>query len=200
MARRKDHTAEQLKELIQSCGEKLIFRNGIAGLTARALAHEIGYTPGTIYNFYRDLNALIIDINYRTLGHLQQHCEQQISGLADDFQKIKTLAYAYLEFAEQNPQAWQTLFGYTRNGKGNHSELPDYYLNRLTTLFQLIESTLTACMNVNVNQVHSTARLLWASIHGIAVLTFDGQLKLLGVADPRTIIDQLLEGQRLLFT
>jgi len=39
---------------------------------------------------------------------------------------------------------------------------------------------------------HSSARLLWACMHGITVLTLDGRLNLVGIQKPHDMIDDLL--------
>ena len=192
MARRKDHTPEQLKTLIRSAGEKLIYNKGLDGLTVRALAEAIGYTPGTIYNVYRDMDALIIDINFETLGRLSDFCQQRTQDLPSDVSKIKALAYAYVDFAHENLRAWQTVFATTRKGEKN-TRLPKYYQQRLQEVFGRIEDVLRECLTIPASEVTQTARLLWACLHGITVLTLDGRLSLIGVDAPHPMIDNLLE-------
>jgi AcrR family transcriptional regulator len=192
MARRKDHTPGQLRTLICSEAEKLIHHKGLDGLTARALAEEIGYTPGTIYNFYKDMDALVIDINFETMGHLYDLCQKRIEKLPPNFSKIKALAYAYVDFAHDNTRAWETVFATTRKGD-KKVRLPKHYQARLLKLFSLIEFTLEECLNMPNKAARSSARLLWACMHGITVLTLDGRLNLVGVQKPHDMIDDLLQ-------
>jgi AcrR family transcriptional regulator len=191
MARRKDHTPEQLRTLIRSAAEKLIYHKGLDGLTARALAEEIGYTPGTIYNFYRDMDALVIDINFETLGHLYDLCQKRIENLPLDFSKVSALAYAYVDFAHENVRAWETVFAITYKGE-KKVRLPKHYQARLLKLFSLIEFTLHECLKMPEKKARPAARLLWACLHGITVLTLDGRLSLIGIDDPHHMIDDLL--------
>ncbi|MGB9152644.1 MAG: TetR/AcrR family transcriptional regulator [Alphaproteobacteria bacterium] len=192
MARRKDHTPEQLKALILSAATKLIEHKGSGGLTARALATEVGYTPGTIYNVYRDMDALITDINYETLGNLYSFCQTRLERATPDFSKIRALAYAYVDFSHANIRAWETLFNGSRTNTGP-SRLPKAYQQRILSLFQLIEDVLVECLGLPVANAHRSARLLWACLHGITVLTIDGRLKMVGIEKPHKIIDDLLE-------
>lgn len=192
MARRKDHTPEQLKTLVRSTAEKLIYKKGLHGLTARALAKEVGYTPGTIYNVYRDMDTLVTDINYETLGRLYQFCQERIRGLPKDFSKVRTLAYAYVDFAHENQRAWESIFATAYKGD-KAPRLPKDYQQRILNLFEHIEITLQECLNFPPDRAHITARLLWACLHGITVLTLDGRLTLVGVEEPHEMIDDLLE-------
>jgi len=192
MGRRKDHTPEQLKQLILESAEKIIDSKGLNNLTARALAEAVGYTPGTIYNFYKDMDALIIDINYATLGRLRGFCDDRIKDLPSDFSKIRTLAYAYVDFAHENVRAWETIFASTRKGE-KKARLPKHYQKRLAEIVQVIEDTLQECLKIPASEAPKTARLLWACLHGITVLTLDGRLKLIGIDDPHHMIDDLLQ-------
>ena len=192
MARRKDHTPEQLKTLIRSAAEKLIYKKGLQGLTARALAQEIGYTPGTIYNTYQDMDALITDINYETLGRLYQFCQERVHDLPMDFSKVRALAYAYVDFAHKNQRAWESVFATTHKGDKT-PRLPKDYQQRILSLFEHIEITLKECLNFPSDRARITARLMWACLHGITVLTLDGRLKLVGVERPHAMIDDLLK-------
>lgn len=192
MARRKDHSPEELKQLILQSAEKIIDSKGLNSLTARTLAKAVGYTPGTIYNFYKDMDALIGDINYATMGRLQTFCHDRIKDLSSDFSKIRTLAYAYVDFAHENTPAWETVFVSRRKGE-KKPRLPKHYQQRLAEIFQLIENTLQECLQIPAKEAPKTARLLWACLHGITVLTLDGRLNLIGIDDSHHMIDDLLQ-------
>ena len=187
MARRKDHSPQELKQLILSSAEKIIYSKGIEALTARALAKAIGYTPGTIYNFYRDMDALIIDINYATMGKLQAFCFERTKDLPKDFTRVKAFAYAYVDFVDNNLRAWQTIFAKKKE------RIPKYYQQRLIDIFQLIEVTLHECLGISTEEAANAARLLWVCLHGITQLTIDGRLRLIGATNPHAMIDDLLQ-------
>ena len=193
MARRKDHAPEELKALIHQAAKKIIYTKGLQYLTARHLAKAIGYTPGTIYNFYRAMDALVAEVNYDTLGRLEQACRAAMEnrpqhGLA----RVKALAYAYVDFSRENIHAWETLFSGARmDTKSNR--MPKPYQQKVSALFRLIEDTLCDCLRLPQTEAQRDARLLWASLHGITVLTLDGRLKWAGVDKSHPIIDRLLE-------
>jgi AcrR family transcriptional regulator len=191
MARRKDHSPEALKQLIVEAAEKIIDSKGLDSLTARALAKAIGYAPGTIYNVYRDMDALVTDINYINLGRLQAFCLERMGKLPADFERVRALAYGYSDFAHGNRRAWETIFSGTRKGD-KKIRLPKPYQERLADIFRLLEDTLQECLRIPAAEASGMARLLWACMHGITVLTLDGRLSLIGVDDPHRMIDDLL--------
>ena len=56
MGRRSSHTAEELRELILDASTALISEGGLASLSAREVARRIGYSPGTLYNVFENLD------------------------------------------------------------------------------------------------------------------------------------------------
>ncbi len=193
MSRRKEYTPQQLKELILSNAERIIARHGRTGLTARALAETIHYSPGTIYNVYEDMDALMVDVNYETLGRLQAYCQQKIATLPADFSRVRGLAYAYADFARENLRAWEAIYAPSRKMEhDNAPALPEYYQQRLADIFLMVENTLIDCLKLPQPTTSSSARLLWACLHGITVLNLNGTLGLVGVEQPHAMIDDLL--------
>lgn len=189
MARRKDHTPEALKVLIREAAQKTIATKGLAGLTARHLAKAIGYTPGTIYNFYRDMDALITDVNFYTLHDLEQACLRHIQNKPKDFTMVLALAHAYVDFARDHRHAWETLFSTSRT----NAKLPKAYEQKLAQIFGLIEQVLQECLSLPQREAKRSARLLWAALHGITVLSLDGRLRLIDATPPHEMIDDLLK-------
>jgi AcrR family transcriptional regulator len=192
MARRKDHSPQELKTSIRVAAEKIIYTKGLVALTARRVAEAVGYTPGTIYNLYRDMDALVTEVNYTTLTRLDEFCRERLKRAGSGYAAVKSLAYAYIDFAAGNERAWRTLFIET-NRVGKPGKLPAHYQERLAGLFQMLETTLKDNLAMDAIDAASAARILWAALHGITSLTLDGRLSLIGVEDPHDMTDDLLD-------
>ena len=80
MGRRSTHTPQQLRELILDAAQDIIEAQGIAGLSAREIARRIGYSPGTIYNMFENLDDVVLNIEARVLDAL----DQRLAGLRHD--------------------------------------------------------------------------------------------------------------------
>ena len=72
MARRSDHTREELKELAIAAGQKVISDEGFCKFSARKVAKEMGYTVGTLYNIFGDYNDIVLHINFATLDDMRE--------------------------------------------------------------------------------------------------------------------------------
>ena len=87
MARRSDHSREELREMTLTAAENIVVEQGYEGLSARKVATAIGYTVGTLYLVFENLDDLILHINARTLDrlHARMTKSQANSGDASDY-------------------------------------------------------------------------------------------------------------------
>ena len=110
MGRRSSHTPEQLRELILEAAYAIIETHGLAGLSAREIARRIGYSPGTIYNMFSNLDDVVLRIEARILEALDQRLTAELAEHGSDREKVQRLARAYLAFTHEKPKLWNLLF------------------------------------------------------------------------------------------
>jgi len=172
MARRSDHSREELKELILDSAADIVKQEGLAALTARRVADAIGYSPGTLYNLFANLDDLVLHLNGRTLDHLRDDLANvPLSGNA----KADTgaLAAAYLRYLEKQPALWQLLFDHKLP---DGAELPAWYAEHIGQTLSILERALAPAYVNNTAGAENAARILWASLHGICSLASSGKL------------------------
>ena len=110
MGRRSTHTPQQLRELILDAAQEIIDAQGLAGLSAREIARRIGYSPGTIYNMFANLDDVVLNVEARVLDALDKRLSnvQQADGAANG--QVTRIAHAYLAFTQEKPRLWNLLF------------------------------------------------------------------------------------------
>lgn len=189
MARRSDHTREELKEMAIGIAEKMVVNEGMSGVSARKIANEMGYTVGTIYLIFKNLDEIITEVNLRTLKQLESEIEKKISRQSSPQEKIATIAKCYLEYAQSNSKRWRTVFDHQLAGD---EKFPDHYHRQVAGLFSIIEKPLREIHNGKANgEIIREARALWASLHGLAMLTLGEKLNPADAA-PEDILDLIL--------
>ena len=72
MGRRSSHTPQQLRALVLDAAQEIIEAQGLAGLSAREIARRIGYSPGTIYNVFANLDDVVLNVEARVLDALDR--------------------------------------------------------------------------------------------------------------------------------
>jgi AcrR family transcriptional regulator len=167
MGRRSIHTAEELRELILKAATELIEADGLAGLSAREIARRIGYSPGTLYNVFDNLDDLVLTIEARLLDRLAARLSE-VPPSPSPQEHLQRLADVYITFTSQNPRLWNLLFEHHMPaGK----DIPAWYRMKLDGLMARIEEALAPVMDADPAGRQRAARVLWAGVHGITSLS-----------------------------
>ena len=80
MGRRSIHSPEELRELIIHATTEIVEQDGLEGLSAREIAKRIGYSPGTLYNVFENLDDILLTIEARLLDRLADGWRNRRSG------------------------------------------------------------------------------------------------------------------------
>jgi AcrR family transcriptional regulator len=190
MGRRSSHTPQQLRELILVSAEEIIQSQGLAGLSAREIARRVGYSAGTIYNMFENLDDVILHVEARVLDALAE----RISGVADTTShgpdKLLLLARAYLSFTQENPKLWNLLF---EHHLPPGVDLPRWYQEKLESLLAHVERTLAPMFTPgNAADLQRSVRVLWASVHGITSLATADKLSVVTSEGASRLIEDLV--------
>ena len=188
MARRSDHSREELKELAICKAIEIIDKNGFSGFSARGIAKAMGYTVGTLYHVFGDIDQYILHINGRILDEWHQELSTGLKRTKKD--PLLYLAQSYVDFARKNYNRWTTLFEFRMS---NPTPLPDWYKEKMTRLFALVESAILPHSDNNRRQSRLDAKVLWAGIHGICVLSLSGKLDIVGAEKTEVLVNSLLK-------
>ncbi len=189
MARRNDHSRETLREMALDAAWRIVDSQGAPALTARAVAAEIGYSPGTLYNIFGNLDDLIVQLNGRVLDALHARVSAAPQG-ADPVADLLALAQAYSDFTTHHRALWDALFE-TRLSEGQR--LPDWYLKKIDTLLAAVEEVLSRALpEAEPAALRRSARVLWCGVHGICSLALTGKLGLVTSESVRVMIESLV--------
>lgn len=175
MARRSDHSREELYELAIQAARKIIEQDGYRALTARNVADAIGYSPGTLYNLFNNLDDMVMHVNGRTLDDLHDRFAG-VTPLGEAERDIGMLLDCYLGFIEEHPGLWHMLLNYTLT---DGYEIPDWYDRKIQRLLALVEGALAPLFGAaEEEELAGATRVLWAGLHGITALSEAGKLNL----------------------
>ena len=185
MARRSDHTREELTELAIEAAVALIEENGFAQFSARQVAAKIGYTVGTIYNVFGSYDALLFHVNARTLDHWYDFLQTRLKrGKAEP---LRVLARGYADYARTHYNRWLALFEHHRD---KSTPVPDWYQDRIGRFFAMLEDTIPPSAG---RKAKRDAQVLWAGIHGISILSLTGRLELIGADSTDALVNALID-------
>ncbi len=182
MGRRNDHTRKDIKQMAIDAGLEIIEQNGFSGLSTRKVASTIGYSVGTLYNVFENLDDLIFHINALTLKELYFYVEENLNS-QQGVEAIKQIGGGYIDYSIESSNKWSALFEYQRPPE---SEVPDWYLEKVNKLLTLPEQYLIPMFGGDEETAKKVSRILWGGVHGICSL---GRTHRLGGDDAEVLKD-----------
>lgn len=190
MGRRSTHTPEQLRSLILDAAQAIIEANGLAGLSAREIARRIGYSPGTIYNMFHNLDDVVLHIEARVLDALDQRLVAALEGGRPE-DKVSRLAETYLAFTHERPKLWNLLF---EHYMPPDSQSPGWYQQKLEMLMSRVEEAMAPLFPAEATlERQRAARVLWAGVHGITSLATANKLSNVTTEAANLLVRDLIE-------
>lgn len=190
MARRSDHSREEIKELALAATEEIVAKAGLKALSARKIASAIGYTVGTLYLVFKNLDDLIMQVNTRTLNTLHGNLSEVLEP-SDGSKNLHKLGQTYYDFAVNNPHLWSLIFEHHVAGGG---DIIESLSTEITNLFTLIEKELhNLAPTKDENTIHRASLALWSSVHGITILAVSDKLFMAKNVTPPEMINQLID-------
>ena len=164
MARRSDHTREELTEMALESARAIVIENGVSALSGRKVAARMGYTIGTLYQLFDSMDELACTMNARTLRALYQRCTESITtGTVAD--RLKAFGMTFVAFVENHPNEWEAVMSYRY---GERHAFTEEYDAQIRELFDLMrEATGQFYSEIERAEHSADMAVLWASLTGI---------------------------------
>ena len=187
MARRNDHSKEELQALILSSALELVRKNGIEGLSARKLASKIKYSPGTVYSFYKNIDDLVMHINAYSLDSINLEIKKLTT--VNHKNILRSICKIIFNFNENEKNLWQLLFEYKYSKK---TKIPMWYQEKITLILDKIEKTL---LKISKNKIiaHKLSRVFWTGLFGVISHNNNYKIKMSKSLQKTELMDSFLD-------
>ncbi len=189
MARRNDHTREELIALTLNTVKTFLNHHSYHELSLRKIANMIGYVPSTLVNVFGNYNLLLLNVFAQTVDDLAKEDQKLTSKQTDPSIALYELAYCYHDFAQKNPYRWQLIFEHNMNGEA----LPEWQATRIEKMTSMLEGLLRMLgPNRSSSEVLKASRVLWSGVHGITLLSVDDKFFAAEPVNGKELIENLL--------
>jgi AcrR family transcriptional regulator len=196
---RRERERTQVRERILDAALDVFAKDGIEGVTMRALADAIEYSPPVIYAHFRDKEAIITELCHRQLRSLARAFAT--FGALDPVERLRHIGYVYADFAVDHPSHFRFMFLTPQLVTDNEDVgKDDPERNAYAYLKQTVKDGLAAgVFRPEYTDAEEITQLAWASAHGVVALqNIKGSAGWIEWRDARKtahrLIDATLEG------
>jgi len=190
MARPKNKDRKDVRALVLKTALSLFLRFGYHEVTMRKIAEEIGYTPGTIYLYFKNKAEILYELHNEGFKRLQERRAKTLAACGDHATAIERLAAAgknYIAFALENPELYELMFfmreprdymeAYRKRADKGEGQPIDYALQTYENLKQSIRECMDEGFLYDVDP-DLAAFFHWSLGHGVVSLAIRHRIPL----------------------
>jgi AcrR family transcriptional regulator len=170
----RDQNQEALRRTVIAAAEHLLTTHGAEAVTVRRVAQQLDCSTTVIYNLFGSKDGLANAL-YLQGCHLLHAALAAVSQHAEPARYLAALAWAYWDFAQQNPQHYAMMFsGALPDFKPDPASLDDFKMAInfvVAALERYRQEGLLA-----VDDPYLVAKMIWAAMHGVVHLFLAGNL------------------------
>ncbi len=169
MAKNSSEIKSDLRQEILDAAREMFVTEGYANVSMRKLAEKIGYSPTTIYLYFKDKSDLLHQICEESFAQLAKNISsiQQLS--ANSMDKLKMGMREYINFGLKHPSHYEVIFIMPIKSpvEGN------YEGSQGKVAFETLRSSVSDCVKDKLlknKDIDLISQTLWAGIHGVTSL------------------------------
>jgi AcrR family transcriptional regulator len=183
-----------LKNALIEAGIEILAQDGFQALSLRKAAQRAGVSHAAPYAHFADKQALIAAISTAGYRHLYADLDAAISQHAGDpLGQLSEGAWAYVEFALQNPDTFRLMFSSAIERERAYPALVEMTQRTFALVVEVVRVN-QAAGTLDAALPELMAVSIWGAVHGLCALLLEGQVShtVLERAGPRQILEHTL--------
>jgi AcrR family transcriptional regulator len=169
MTPRRRTASHQVSVALLDAAEAVLDRDGVDGVTIRAVAQRAEVSPMSVYNRFANKDGLIVALAMRTLEQLAQAIEVPTD--IDPVERFASACRNYRAFALRYPARYSLIFGAGSPLEDQSSEVARAGHAVFTVLVELIRAMKSSASEQESAQ---DAQAVWSAIHGAVTIEQTG--------------------------
>lgn len=173
---RKTYHHGDLRRALVEQALQTIQKEGVEGLTLRAVGERLGVSRTALYRHFADKGALLAAVAREGFRDFRESLAAAVASKGGGPAGFEAMGQAYVRFAVAHPAHYRVMFGGFLEACDRDPELVAEAEGSFGVLLDGIVSLQRAGL-VRADDPAQLARFVWAVSHGVAMLAIDGQLK-----------------------
>jgi AcrR family transcriptional regulator len=157
---------ETVRATIAETARKVLIERGSGSFSMRALAAEIGCSPGTIYLYFKSKEHLLSCVIEEGFDKLLEILDE-VHDTEDSLQSLRNKLRAYIDFGLEFPNHYRAAFMFRQSGRSVTDEGQPH------ASFDVLRDSVRTCIGQGFfmsSDVETTSQILWTAIHGATSL------------------------------
>ncbi|MGM0123340.1 hypothetical protein IGI37_000706 [Enterococcus sp. AZ194] len=154
------------REEIVASAVKILRQDGLSGITARALAEELGSSPRPIFTVFHTME----EVQDSAIEYAKNLYNGYVSEALEQDLAFKAVGEAYIRFASEEPKMFQLLFMSEKNLENSFVSI----LSSIDENSQKILQSISESYGFSDEKAYRLYMILWVFTHGIATLYATG--------------------------
>lgn len=180
---KKESTAKEsyhhgsLRDALISAAVQRLQADGVAKLSLRGLAADVGVSPTAVYRHFEDKSALLAAIACDGFVGLTQNMHKHLGQEpCDSLTALKKIGVGYVDYAIHHPAHYRLMFGQRMVERTRYPDLYQASNDCFATLRNMIKRGIDEQLFKNL-PLETMTMTAWALVHGMAMLAIDGLIK-----------------------
>jgi AcrR family transcriptional regulator len=173
--KRRERARQEMRDAILDTARQMVEAEGVAKLSLRAIARELGYSPAALYEYFPSKEAICTALYFEGTDGLSGRMATTLATLSPDASAIeakKALGRAYRRFAHERRELFLLVFGGSGAFTGKEPSL-DPVGNGYEALLATAQRGIDAGDFVDL-PADMIALTSWSAVHGYVMLELAG--------------------------
>ena len=160
----------QVRRSIQAAAATIYREEGIAAISARAVATKAGVSVGTIYSYFGDLTGLMQSLWTGRVMAVEEQFRAKAAEIDDPVERLTALLRAYLTFGNEEAALYRGALMFVRP---TALETPDKQALSGFAFPSLLRNAIEQGQDAGQiveGDPGTLAQLLWSGVHGVLAL------------------------------
>ncbi|MEJ7758283.1 MAG: TetR/AcrR family transcriptional regulator [Gemmatimonadaceae bacterium] len=164
-----------LRRAMLQAAVRTIDRHGVEAVTLRAVGASLGVSRTALYRHFQNKSSLLTAVAAEGFTTLRELLLEAWKGGGRGLKAFAAMGRAYVRFAIEHPAHYRVMFGGFPIDDACEPELKDSGTNAFMALVDALAALQQAGL-VRKDDVQRQAAFVWATVHGISMLSIDRQL------------------------
>lgn len=184
---RREQGKQELREAILNEASREFVEHGYESFSLRRVAERVGYTPTTIYLYFKNKDELLLAAAQDGFTHFDEAISAASKGPRTPLKRIEALGRAYMHFGFEHPALYRLMFMQRSDfyfmphlmGRGSLGQNPEtatveavpgqHHAIAQELLIAAVEDAIAQKLIARQDAIQ-TADALWAGVHGVVAL------------------------------